>query len=433
MSTPAIGADNYQAFEEASSPRIVAELNGTPYAVERFSLNLNAHGATSSADFTLPIDGNPDFSAQFADSDTNPVKVKILGGWPSGPAPTSPTDTSGLQQIYLGLLSQYDPDFAPRTVAMTCRSLASPMVDEKIQTIQTGMTTTDFIENVCAQFGLTPVFKLINAPLTVQEVLGAMYVGGANFAATVHGMRIWDLILQCAQFDNVDVWEDQGYLYYAAPSLISRPTIDLMYGRDIAKDGLSGSHALMFSKDAQVEVRTYQPRISQSFAVRWVTNGDGSVSVTKVTSTTTGSPVWGTPNIVTQRISSNGTTTTSSTTSRTTSGGGFSSGFTSQGTEATKQRYLYVLKNASPAAANAYATAKWRQISQREYTVQMKFPLTQAKGIIPLTALLRLHNVPYVNFNSDYYPSKITLSGGKDEAFMYSIDAINHVLAQGAV
>jgi hypothetical protein len=157
----------------------------------------------------------------------------------------------------------------------------------------------------------------------VQQVLDAMYIGRYGFAAAVHGMRIWDLILQCAQFDNVDVWEDQGTVYYVAPSLLNRETVNIRYGRDLSiDDGLICSHSLMFLRNVAVEARSYQRRVSQSSAIRVVTNSDGSISVTKVSKVTMSSPQWGTPNIVTTTYFANGT----SITERTGSGGKSGSG-----------------------------------------------------------------------------------------------------------
>lgn len=430
---PPIGANNYEAFVEASQPRAIARINASILCpIYDLEVDLNAHGATSSGSVTLPINGNPDFSQIFggASSSGTAASAEIFVGWPSAPTPGAPLSINGLKRAYYGLIAQYDPKFAENLVTFELRSLASPLVDEKIQFMPQGLKTTEFVGNVCSQFGLKFVSKLPSNPKTVQQVLAAEYDGaGSNFAATVASMKIWDLILQCAQFDNVDVWEDEGTVYYASPALIERQTVDLKYGRDLAlEDGLTGSHSLMFAKDIQVEVRTFQQRKSQSTAVRVVTNGDGSISVTAVSKTTIGNPQWGTPNIVTQTYYPNGQTTTTRT-----SGGGLYSTRTSLGTESTKQIYKYVLHNRSPEYANAFAVTQWRKKSQQEYTIQLRLPLTKAKGLIPLSALLRLHSVPYQRFNSTYYPSKILLTAGADKPFMYEIDAVNHELASGGL
>ncbi len=427
---PPIGANDYQAFFEASTVAAVVRINGSSlYNVDDVEINLNAHGATSDAAVVLPIKTNPDFSQVFANLGSTAATAEIFLGWPANPTPGAPPSIAGLTRAYYGLIAQYDADFELNEATFELRSLASPLVDEKIQMIATNATTIDFLQSVCEQFGLNMQAGTPNAPLTVQEVLGEMYVGGYDFAAAIHGMRIWDLILQCAQFDNVDVWEDQGTIYYVAPTLIQRPTVPIMYGRDLALgSGLKCQHALQFSRDIQVEVRSAQPRVSQSSATRYVTNDDGSVSVTTVNSQTSGSPQWGTPDIVTQRISPSGTVVTQ----RSVSGGNFST-TTSLGTEAPKLRYIYFLKNASPATCNAFAISQWRKISQHEYIALMQFPMSKAKGIIPLTALLPLSNCPYAQFNQTYYPRKLTLAGGKGKAFIYSVDGINHELPQGAV
>jgi hypothetical protein len=428
-----IGDDNFEQFYETSSPVVVARINGACYFIEEFDVDLNAHGATSSGSLTLPIKGNPDFSKSFANVGGTAVTGEIfVGTEPPGWNPSGQPSIDGLTRVYYGLVAQYDPKFAGDRVQFQLRSLASPLVDEKIQQLATNVKTVDFIARVCAQFGLQFQAQLGSAPITVQEVLGEMYVGGADFSATIHGMRIWDLILQCATFDNVDVWEDQGTVYYANPAVIERPLVQLAYGQDltfVSDDGLTGSHALMFAKDVQVEVRSGQPRVSSSNAVRIVTNADASVSITSVNKITTGNPQWGTPNIVTTTYSPSGEVIST----KQVTGGKFSTGYTSQGKESTAQRYIFPLRNASPAACNAYAISQWRKISQEEYTVQMRIPLTEAVGIIPVTALLNVSNVPYSKFNTQYYPRTLALSGGSERAFMFEIGAVSHVLGLGAV
>lgn len=430
MALPPQPPVSYERNSEASAPRAVLRINGANvYALEHFDISLNAHGATNEASVFLPIKGNPDFSAAFDKSYSGTAATgEIFVGWPNNPQ-ASPS-IAGLQRVYYGLIAQYDPNFAGNSVAFHLRSLASPLVIEKIQQLATNLTTVDFIQSVCSQFGLQFVHKLGNAPLTVQEVLGQMFVGGYNFSAAIHGMRIWDLIIQCAQFDNVDAWEDQGVVYYVAPTLLSRTTWNLKYGgSDFAvDDGFRGTHSLQFSKQIQVEVRSFQPRVSQSTAVRFVTQDDGSISVTSVSKTTTASPQWGTPTVVSQTITPKGTVINN----RTVSGGNFST-TTSLGTESSKERYIYYLRNASPSACNAFAISRWRQISQQEYVAQMRIPLTKRRGILPLTALLSVSDCEYSKFNTTYYPRTIKFTGGSHQAFEYNIDAVNHELPQGAV
>ena len=223
-----IGNDNFEQFYESSSPVAVARINGACYLVEDFDVDLNAHGATSSASCVLPIKGNPDFSQSFARVGGTAVTGEIfVGPKPPGWSPGGQVSISGLQRVYYGLVAQYDPAFTSDRVTFELRSLASPLVDEKIITLATNIKTVDFIQSVCSQFGLIFYQQLGNAPFTVQEVLGEMYVPSSNFSAAIHGMRIWDLILQCAQLDNVDVWEDQGTVYYANPAAIDRPLVQL--------------------------------------------------------------------------------------------------------------------------------------------------------------------------------------------------------------
>ena len=82
---------------DASQPRSVILLNKLAYLPVSWEVHANGHGATDDATITLPIKGNPDFSAAFAaDGLTNapPIPVEIWAGFPPNPQIGSATLTS---------------------------------------------------------------------------------------------------------------------------------------------------------------------------------------------------------------------------------------------------------------------------------------------------------------------------------------------------
>jgi hypothetical protein len=145
---------NQGEFYEASSPRVVARINGSLYVPTEFEVDLNAHGATSSASCVLPISSNPDFSAQFAKVGQEAIIGELFVGWPPNPQPGQKPSINGSQRVYRGLIAQYDPKFTSDRVTFEMRSLASPLVDEKIQMVAMNAKTVDFVQKMCDSFGL---------------------------------------------------------------------------------------------------------------------------------------------------------------------------------------------------------------------------------------------------------------------------------------
>jgi hypothetical protein len=439
----------FEVFTEESSPRAVIILDGVRYVPNSVELTKNAHGATDSGTITLPISINPDFSIQLfrgssspgqggveafknAPIDDSPVEVEVFFGFPGNPAPLS-TDISQLSRVFYGVVDQYSASWTNDSVSFAIRSWAAPLVDNDITTLVMNQTTEQFVQQTAKQFGLQAKVYLGQPPLTVQEVLSREFIGGSNFATSIHKMKYWDVLLQCAQFDDVDVWVDDDTLYYAAPDLIPRNTIRVNFGRDISlNDSATGTHSPQFSKNIQVEVRSCQPRLRISHVTRVKTNASGGIDVTHVNKTISSSPVFGTPNSVTQTINADGSTSTN--TSTTPAGGTFNTGFTGPGKESGKERYIYYRPNISQQASVQLAKALWRQISQHEYAQSFTMPITKKNfGPLGITSLLQIDGCPYAFFNDRYWPRKITWRFSADEAPSWDIEALNHRLPQGSV
>jgi hypothetical protein len=440
----------FEPVFETGIIRTVAVINGQAYRCIKASVDDNAHGATGSATVSLSLLDNPDFTVQLfrgtpdasagqlpIENDA-PVYVQLYFGFESGIA-TPPTDVSQLTLRFYGIVDTYAVRFHEGIVDFTCRSLAAPLVDNRVTGVTMNETTTQFVTRAAAMAGLTPVIVLEDASLTMQEVLAASFIGGFNFNSALYGMRWWDLILRAALFDGADAWVYLDKLYYAAikvtdsgnDTTIPRNTVALRWGRDFTiDDGLVGTHSPQFNKNVQVEVHTYQRR------TRWTTGSrvkmrDGITTIQQQSREASSSPNFGTPSITTTTINSDGT---SSTSTSTLAGGNFSA-TTGAGTETGKERYVFFVRNISPERANALAQSLCRQISQHEYQLDGEIALTKsALANVTIMSWLDVQGCPYRYFNSPrYYPRKLTLSVDLDQGARMRFQAVNHALPSGAV
>lgn len=428
---------NYQPTFTTEQPRAVAVINGTNYQILSYEIEGNAHGATDSAIIDLTLSNGPDWTIELYrdQNQDDPVYVEIWAGYPPNTGPS--TSTAGLQQRFVGIVDQYSLQIDGDTGTFRCRSLAAPLVDREITTLAQNMTSVQFVQYWAAQYGLTPVINLVNAPVTLQQVWANEFVAG------IKKFRIWDVILKCAVFDGVDAWVSGSNLYYAAPSLVQRTLLDLQYGRDLTACNLV--HSPQFSKNVKVEVHSYQPHTRVAVSHRITTDALGGVTETTTSRTVTSSPIFGTTSSVTTTTSPTGTVSTVSSSS-----GGSSSSSTSEGTEG-QQPYIYYVANLTPQQCINLARAIWQDISMAEYIVTAKLPMTKSKlaQFSGVTALVRLHGTPYLLAESsstqngasnpqvatkanDYWPRRYT-EEFDGAGWTLDLEMVNHTLPQGAV
>ena len=393
-------------FEHAAV-RAVAVIEDTFYQVVHAEIEHNAHGATDSAQVVLPISSNPDFSVMFQRSDgTNgtpnnadvPVRISIYAGYPTSPAPQS-LDVSQLSLRFSGIVDIYSAHFSSDEVTFKCRNLAAPLVDFPATYLAMNQTSAQLVTELATSVGLTPNILLVNPPVTVQQVFASEFVGGANFASTVANVKAWDLLLKCALFDDVDVWvslkDGVPYLNYAAPSLIPRTTVNLVYGRDLID--LTVEHSIQYAKNIRVEVHTYQHRIKQATTHHVATALGGGIDETPSSKTIVSSPVFGTAEQTSTTTTGEGNVSTT----LTNVSGGASNAITGPGKESAQERYVRYIPNLSPAMCQQVARAIWRQISMHEYRQNITFPMTPGLlKVFDISMLLNVTGSPYSNANS---------------------------------
>ena len=427
--TPAIAAvQSYplapvspEAYTEAQTPTTYCIIDGHRVVPHSWQVESNAHGASDTATVALPISNGPDWTTAIYRGDLTgnadePVYIQIFAGlnqpllrfW-------------GVVDIYSGRLSGgQDGD----TITFQCRSLAAPLMTTKITTPFAGanMTTVQFIEQQALRFGLNYNVNVVNTPLTMQQVLGN------EFATGVKNRGIWDLMLQCALQDDVDLWVDGNTIWYVTPSALSRNTVDLKWMRDVLD--VEFSHAPQFSKNIQVEVRSYVKRVKQSSFSRTRSGANGLGTITTSGSrTVTSSPQFGTTQNVTTTISNTGAT---STTVTNTTGGNSIGTASAPAAFSGREVYTFYVKNKTPQQCADLANKFWRQISQHEFSVTINLPVTSKKlGKVTRTSLVRLHGTPFAYVNTTYWPRRITETFSPTEGWNWSLECINHENPQG--
>lgn len=452
---------NYVPKFEYDAIRAVVLIEQAYYIPTRFDIEFNAHGATDTAEFSLPISTNPDFSVMFQRNSSNqnvPVYTTIYAGFPTNPTPFSKS-TTGLSVRFTGIVDSYSADFLRDTVTFKCRNMAAPLVDFPVTQLFMQQTSQDLVKTFAAQIGVQHVFNIGTPPVTLQEVFASEFVGGINFAATVTKVRAWDLLLKCALFDDADVWMGINHvtgavtLNYQSPGLVSRKNVDIYYGRDVTD--LTVEHSIQYAKNIRVEVHSYQKRIKQSHSVRFDTDLGGGVDDTSSSKTTVSSPIFGTSGLVTTTISDTGETTVSNSTVS----GGHTGASTAPGRESALERYVFYLPNQSFEQCKAFAQATLRQLSMMEYREELSFPMTRKMlKDFDITMLLNINGAPYKNANSNfrsftvkvtfngipqpakttksdtrYWPRRITETLEPQSGWKLRVEAVNHSLPQGQV
>ncbi len=431
----ALSPTTFNPFYDRSAPRAVVALNGSRYVPVKYSITFNAHGATDEASIELPISSNPDFTAALANSDdtsSEPIYAEIYAGFPSSPAVGS-TDISQLSQRFLGVVDRYEARFSDDSVTFPCRSLAAPLVDNKVTFSPINMTGAQFGAAIAAMLGLTFNLGLRSRQqsFTIAEVLGKELVGGTNLTAGIFNKTYWQILLQCALFDDVDVWVSNATLNYVAPDVITRKTIAATYGHNISMP--VGDHSVQFNKNIRVEVRTYQTRTKTSTTWRVDSNlgSAGGVTQTSSSKITSSSPLFGTNQNVSTTTNAAGIT---STTVSSSSGGSFK-GLNQPASESGLERYIYYLPNLTPAKCNALALSYWRQLSMKQYSIDFSMAVTEKLlAQVDITSLFQVSGLPYTAFNDKYWPRRIDETFDPSEGgWSWAIHAANTQAPMGGV
>ncbi len=424
-----------------AAPRACVDIDGSLYAIKSFQINKNAHGATNTASFKLPYAGNPDWTSQLfrgADrtgrTNNKPVYVKIWAGFPlnPGPAPTNASPPMSLR--FSGVLDEYDPSDMDYT-EFKCRSLAAPFTSDRITTAVQNKTTTQFLEDICLPYDLDVTIDNAVQAITLAKVYAQDFIVGLK------NMVKWDVLVRASIFDDVDVWEDDGTIYYVHPwnvqkvvPLLSK-TISLQYGTNVKS--FKPSHSPQFARTIRVQIHSYidKTRTGTTTRVQSILNElVGGIAVSSVTKVSTAVPNWGTNSGTTYNYYNDGTT---SVTQWSGSGGG-QSGSNTAISESGLERYDFYIPNLTSTECQALCQAIWRQISQHEY--QGEFELVVIPDLLPslnIEARINLQGYGMALFNTEYWPRTLDETfemgeGGDAPGWTVKMHCVSHTLPLGA-
>ena len=433
-----------------TAPRTLVRINNTVViAPEHWLITTNGHGVLDTADVTLPVKGTPDLAALVKPG--QPLPIEIAAGFPANPEPGGYSFPQ-LTLRFAGMTDPISPNFKSddQSVTLRCISFGSVLTADKTTTNlgasgQTyanlvGYKTTDYVRAIAKQFGMKADVN-VQGSWTLQDVYATQQIVG------VRNMRIWDILVACAQTDGAYLWfSSDKTLHYVDPALITRTIVPLQYGSlQNGIKGFAGSHAVQFSKNIKVEVRSYQSkektahrtRVSQSY------DADGNVSSVEVSSTSRtftlqnfgnpGSAVTGTQT----SYGADGTVRVSTVSgSSISSGGETSSGYTSMPTDSTVEKYIYKFHNMTQSQCDKRTLWKW--LSSHEYRGTFDLPVTPE--LLPnakIETKFRVTDLPWSSFDQDYVPLRLTeafdLSNSGDGGWSIEVLGINHRLAQSAV
>jgi hypothetical protein len=430
------------AASQANLPRAVAVINGIRVPVTSYEISAGVHGAADTGTLTLGLAGNPDW-AQSLDAalQDGSVIAEIYAGFPT--TSQAPLDITGFSQRWLGLVQTFDPDFGGDEVEFKLISLGALLTVERRTTNSINQTTADFVTGVATQMSLVPNIQLSDGqtPATMAQVFQQQQMVG------VRNLKLSDLLVKCAEVDDVDVWVSGNVLNYVASSKIGRQVCQLKYGQDILIKDCKGHHAPQFSKTIQVDVLVYQRKTRVSATTRVSTNPDGTATVTSSYRTTTTDPVYGTAGATTTTSTYNPQTgaTTTSVNSSQSSGGAKSSGYTNFSGESAIERYKYRFNGLTQEEANQRAITIWNRLSRNEYGLD--FTVAVTPSLLPymnVTTLFQISQLPWPSFNNNparpyYFPRRFTErfavanEGGESEGWTVSFVAVSHRPPEGSV
>lgn len=382
------------------------------YPLKSYRLSKNAHGATNTGSFTLPYAGNPDWTDQLyrgndpgtGASNNSPVYVEIWAGFPSNPGMTP--SIAGLTKRFYGVLDEYDPEDMNET-QFRLRSIASPLTTDAITTAVQNLKTTDVLRQMAAPYGIKVV---IDPELTNPFTLARIYA--QEFVVGLKNLKKWDVMLRSSIFDDTDIWEDNGTLYYVHPwnvtSIMAKYGepgrgyfLGLEYGRNVKS--FLPSHSPQFSRNIRVTVHSYTAKTRVSVATR-VQSVFGGVNVKQVIKTSTATPQWGTNGGSSTTYNNDGTVSYG----KWTSSGGASSGSTNAISESGLELYDIYLPNLDATECQNLATAIWRQTSQHEYQGEITLAVTpQNLPYLNIESRFALTGYGMAFFNTTYWPRSL--------------------------
>ena len=427
---------------QASAPRAIVVINSVSYQPEQWTVHANANGVIDTAEIRLPTQGNPDFAGLAKPGQGIPVE--IYAGFPSNPGKF---DYRQLSRRFIGTINESDPTFSLTANAASLPAVSFGAILTRTKTTTNvggatastpagsiagnlaGVTTTQYVQSVAAQHNMS-VDVNVNNPATMQTVFASNQIVG------LQNMRIWDVLVACAITDAAYVWFSGRTLHYVDAALIQRTIVPVKYQSLTGPKNFDGQHALQYSKNIKVEVRSYNTKVKTAHrtVVRQTANGN----VTKETSSQSftdqnfGNP--GSSSSMTRTTySADGTTSTETSSGTSSSSGGeVSSGYTSSPTNSVVEHYIFKRWGLDREGCDKLAVNLWKQLSGHEYRGTFTLPMTpELLSALSITTKFRVSDLPWASFGQDYIPLRLTEVFSMSAGWTVEPLGINHQLPNG--
>lgn len=420
-------------YRRSYSPRTIAVINGATYLPLSWTAHLSAFGDVDTCEITLPLSKCPDFGSLTTTGKSMPVSV--YAGFPTNPRPGRFT-YADLTLRFAGIVDVFNVTAEDNKLVVPCRSNGALLADTKTTTRWQNVTTTKVVQQIASEHGLTAVIQLRSG----QQAAPIGLVWQRNFILATRDIYEWDVIVASSLIDDVRVWIDGTTLYYVAPADVPDQRLYVQWNKDLMT--LGGQHSPQFSKNIEVEVRSWTPIERNSTRAIISTDSSGNVKASSRTVNATSQPIFGTRTIETSEfvVGSDGTVRQESG-SATTTGGAASTGLTTEASASLKERYIEHVTNMTRQQAIDYALAKWRQISAHTFNINFKRMMTP--DVLKLTnrnTIYCVQNAPWASLNLPYHVLRIMETfgvaqnaGGQSEGWTFEIDGVNHVPQQEGV
>ncbi len=420
-------------YRRAYRPRSLVLIGGTQFTPISWSAHLSAFGDVDTCDITLPLSICPDFGKRTTTGNSMPVKV--YAGFPANPR-AGRFSYADLELRFAGVVDVFNVTAEDNKLVIPCRSNGALLADTKTTARWQNVSTTFVVQQIAKEHGLTAVIKLRSG----QQAASIGQVWQRNFILATRDIYEWDVIIASSLIDDVRVWIEGTTLYYVAPEDAPANRLYVQWNKDLIT--LGGQHSPQFSKNIEVEVRTWSPIQRTSTRAIIGTDASGNVKASSRTISAVSQPVFGTRTVETSEvvIGSDGSVKNESGTA-TTTGGAASTGLTREASASLVERYIEHVSNMSRQDAINYALAKWRQISAHTFNCNFKRPMTpEVLPLVSRTTIFCVQNAPWASLDLPYHALRIMenfgvaeTAGGMSEGWTFEVDGVNHVPQQQGI
>lgn len=249
---------------EGRQPRGIVTINGLQALFIDITIVNQSYYLADTFTVTLPINKQINgLSNQYFSSEPA-IMVEILLGFPKDPNSFTKND---LETIILGQVDQIEFDDLNTMITLTGRDLTAKFIDNKTTLKYPNLTSSQIIEKLGAEQGLTVVATKTTTPV------GVYY--SANHSSLTVEKPEWDLMTFLAQQENFALYIEGKTLYFQpVPTDKDNPYVVVWTtapkgtsAPNFTGISLRRSRALTVARDITIKLRSWLPGTKKSFNV----------------------------------------------------------------------------------------------------------------------------------------------------------------------